>query len=116
MPTTDDALDASVLRQAAFGDVEVRHHLDARNNRKRQLERGRIHFIQGTIDTIADFEFGFEWFKMDIACPCGDRFIENQINVFDDRGRIRLSRYGIEIECFFGTLFDNQFLPALQLR
>jgi hypothetical protein len=54
--------DAAVLRQAALGDVEVRHDLHAGNHRRREAARRRLDFVQHAVDpdsgTISRFSNG----------------------------------------------------------
>ena len=73
--TGDILLDATILRQPAFGDVHVRHHFHARNDRQCQMPRRRRHFVKRAIHAITNFEFVFEWFEMNVAGPVLDRLI-----------------------------------------
>ena len=66
----DDVMaDATVLRHAAFGNVQVRHDFEARNHRQRQVLRRRRHFIQRAVHAVADAEFRFKRLEMDVARP-----------------------------------------------
>ena len=42
----DGQTDAAVLRQAALGDVQIGHDLDARRDGERQVARRRNHLVQ----------------------------------------------------------------------
>ena len=56
LPLADLELDASVLRQAALGDVELRHDLEARGDRVLQLQRRLHHLVEHAVDAVADAE------------------------------------------------------------
>ena len=85
----DVFLNAAVLRQAALGDVHVRHHFDARNDRQREMARRRRHFVKRAIDAVANFEFVLERLEMDVARPVLDRLIQDQIDEANDRRGVR---------------------------
>jgi hypothetical protein len=70
-------LNAAILRKTALGDVHVGHHFDARDDRKREMTRGRRHFVKRTVDAIADFEFVFERLEVNIARAVLDRLIQD---------------------------------------
>ena len=60
-------IDAPVLRQAAFGNVQVRHDFDARNDGQRQMFRRRRHFIKRAVHAIADAKFRFKRLEVNVA-------------------------------------------------
>ncbi len=86
----DVALDAAVLRQAALGDVEVRHDLHARDDRQREVPRRRGHLVERAVHAVADFELVLERLEMDVARPVLDRLIEDQVDETDDRRGVGL--------------------------
>jgi hypothetical protein len=49
-------LDATVLRQAALGDVELRHDLQTRGDRVAQLHRRLHHLVHHAVDAEPDAE------------------------------------------------------------
>src|SRR5262245_24695616 len=49
-------LDAAVLRQAALRDVEIRHDLDAREDRRLEPLRWRQHLVQDAVHAEPDAE------------------------------------------------------------
>src|SRR6266704_1734982 len=51
--------------------------------------RGR-HFIKRPIDAVADFEFVFEWFEVNVTRAVLDRLIKNQIDKANYGCRVRL--------------------------
>ena len=85
----DVLLDAAVLRQAALGDVHVRHHFHARNDRQREMARRRRHFVKRAVDAITNFEFVFERLEMDVARAVLDRLEQDQIDEANDRRGVR---------------------------
>ena len=87
--TGDIFLDAAVLRQAPLGDVHVRHHFDARNDRQREVARRRGHFVKRAVHAIADFEFVLERLEVNVAGAVLDCLIENKIDKADDRRGVR---------------------------
>ena len=86
--------DAAVLGEAALGDVHVRHDLDAGNDRQREVDGRRGHFVEGTIDAIADFEILFEGFEVDVRGLFLDCLVEDKVHVADDRGGVG---FGLEV-------------------
>ena len=60
-------LDAAVLRQAALGDVELRHQLDARDHGGLHVARGSFLFLQYAVHAEADPELLLERFNVDIG-------------------------------------------------
>ena len=52
----DLQLDAAVLGQAALGDVELRHDLDARGDRVLELHRRLHDLVEHAVDAVADAE------------------------------------------------------------
>jgi len=62
-------LDAAVLRQAAFGDIQRRHDFDPRDHRRLQPARRCFHLVQHPVITVAHPEAGFEGVDMDIGGP-----------------------------------------------
>ena len=116
LPAADRPLDPPILGQTALGDVEVRHHLHARDHREREVERRRIHLVERPVHAVADFKLGLERLEMDVARPGGDRLVEDQVHVFDDRAGIRLRRDGLQVEAVATALRDNEIRPGTELR
>ena len=85
----DLLLNATVLRQAAFGDIHVRHDLDARNHREREMPRRRRHFVKRAVHAVTNFELVLERLEMNVARPVLDRLVQNQIDETNDRRRVR---------------------------
>ena len=72
-------VDAAVLREAAFGDVEARHDLQARDDRV--LEAGQVvrerDRDQDTVDAVADAEIIFLRLEVDVRRAFGDGLRED---------------------------------------
>src|SRR5262249_60930971 len=63
----DVELDTAVLRQAALGDVQVGHHLDAAGDSHGQVPGWRHHLVQYAVAAIAHLVFFFKRLEMDVA-------------------------------------------------
>ena len=66
-------LDAAVLRQAALGDIQLGHQLQARDDGGLQLARRRLLVEQHAVDAVADAEFLLERLDVDVAGALLDR-------------------------------------------
>ena len=80
-------LDAAVLRQAAFGDIQRRHQLHARNDRGLQFARRRVLIHQHAVDAVANAEFFFERLDVNIAGALFDGLRDHRVHQADD-GRL----------------------------
>ena len=76
--------DAAVLRNAAFRNVHVCHDLDAGNDRYGQVDGGRLHFIQGAVHTVADFEFLLKRFEVNVGGLFLDGLCNDEVHKADD--------------------------------
>src|SRR6266849_1716920 len=81
--------DAAVLRQAALGDVELRHDLDARDDGGAQPGRRRRALTQEAVDPVANDEAVVEGFDMDVGRTAFDAARDQEIDETDDRGLAR---------------------------
>ncbi len=63
----DGERDATVLRNAPLGNVEVRENLDARNDRGRHLDIRRLHFVKRAVHAVANLEVVLEWLHVNIG-------------------------------------------------
>jgi len=82
----DAQRDAAVLRQALFGDVEVRHDLYARHQRGVQAALGLDHVAQLSVDAIAHQRAALEGFDVDVGRAFAHRLGEQRVDELDDRG------------------------------
>ncbi len=78
-------LDAAVLRQAALGDVEARHDLDAREDRGAQLRRRRLDLAQHAVDAVAQAERLLERLDVDVGGALLDRARDDAVDDAHDR-------------------------------
>ena len=66
-------LDAPVLRNAFFGNIQLGHHLDARSQLAADVERRAHHFAQLAVNPEAHPRTFFVKFKMDVGGAGGQR-------------------------------------------
>src|SRR5206468_10639409 len=59
-------LDTAVLGQAALGDVELGHELDARDQRCLKIAGRRVNVVQDAIDAIAHPQLFLKWLDVDV--------------------------------------------------
>ena len=81
----DPQADAPVLRQALLGDVEARHHLDARDHQRRHRALGLQHLAQHAVDAEADHQAVLERLDVDVGGVFLDRLGEHGVDQPDDR-------------------------------
>ncbi len=91
--------DAAVLRQAALGDVELGHDLDARDHRRGRRRRRRFDFVQHAVDAVAHLQAILERLDVDIRRALLDRALDDEIDEADDR------RFGGEIAQMLDVVF-----------
>ena len=86
----DAHLDAAVLRQAFFRDVEMAQNLDARNNGRLELFQLRRHghFLQLAVNAVPDSEFVLERFQVDVRGAQFDRVLQHLVDEADDRSLV----------------------------
>ena len=73
-------IDAPVLRQPALGNVQVRHDLDARNHRQRQVLGRRRHFVKRAVHAITNLEFVFERLEVNVARAILHRLKKHEVH------------------------------------
>ena len=76
--------DAAVLRDAALGDVEVRHDLDARDDGGGHRDVRRLHLVEGAVHAVADLEVVFEGLDVDVGRAVHDALVEDHVDELDD--------------------------------
>jgi len=76
---------ASVLRHAALGDVELRHHLDAADEQRRERARRLEHVAQHAVDPEADDEALLLRLDMHVGRAFLHRFEQQRVDQPDDR-------------------------------
>ncbi len=78
--------DAPVLGDAAFGDVQPGHDLDARENGRRQGARRRFDLVKHAVDAVAHAKIALAGLDMDVGGARLDRAADEMIHQPDDRG------------------------------
>jgi hypothetical protein len=76
---------APVLRQAALGDVELGHDLEAAHHRGPQVRRRRRRFLEHAVDAVAHVQPLPRGLEVDVARPGGERLGEQQVHEPDHR-------------------------------
>ena len=82
-------LDAAVLRQPTFCDIQVGHNLQPRHDRCVQLGIQRREFVQHAVDAQPDAAFVPGRFDVDIAGAIANRALDHRIDHIDDRAAFR---------------------------
>ena len=80
--------DTSVLRNAAFGDVEVRQDLDTRDDGRGHLHVRSLHFVKRAVDAVANLEVMFERLDVNIGRTVDDALVQDEVDEADDGGRV----------------------------
>ena len=96
-------IDAAVLRQAALGDVHVRHHFQARDDgrlQEAQLRRDRD-FVQDAVDAVTNAQIVLERLDVDVGRALVDRFADDLVDEFHDR---RFGIVGVQVRARFDVL------------
>ena len=75
---------APILRQSAFGDVHVRHHLQTRDDGRLQDAQLRRHsdFVQNPIDSIPNPQIVFERLNVNIGRALQNRLTNDLVDEF----------------------------------
>ena len=94
----DVQLDAAVLRQAALGDVEVGHDLDAAGDGRGQVARRRHHFVEHAVAAVAHLVFVFERLEVDVAGLVLDGQQQHHVDELADRGGVGHFHHGLEVD------------------
>ena len=77
--------DAAVLRQAALGDVELGHDLDAADHRGGQVDRRALAFGEHAVDAVAHLQAVLERLDVDVGRAQLDRALDHQVHQPDHR-------------------------------
>jgi hypothetical protein len=100
-------LDAAVLRQAALGDVEVGHHLQARDDGRMLLHLGRHDLVQDAVDTQADARAVARDLDVDVAGAVADGALDHRVDHVDHRaGAGHLVDLGVVVRDRRGNQFE----------
>ena len=90
--------DAAVLRQAALGDVELGHDLDAADHGGGEVGRRALAFVQHAVDAVAHFQAVLERFDVDVRRTQLDRALDHQVDQADHR------RFGSQVAQVFDVV------------
>ena len=79
-------IDAAVLRQAALGDVHVRHDFQARDDGRLQHAQLRRHrdFVQDAVDAVTNAQIVLQRLDVNIRGALDDRFADDLVDELDD--------------------------------
>ena len=102
--------EATVLGHAAFGNVELGHYLDTRDQR---LVVSEIYWVdllvQRAVDAILHLHFRIARFDVDVGRARLHGVVDNGIDQLDDRRHLAVSSQPIKIEDFLALLsFTHQ--------
>ena len=102
----DADLDAAVLRQALFGDVQVAQNLDAREDGRLELLQLRRHgdVLQNAVNAVTNLEFLLERFQVNVRRAQFNGIAQDLIDEPDDRGVLR---GGIKVVAVLGIVIDD---------
>ncbi len=81
----DGQLDPAVLRQPALGDVEVRHDLDPRRDRRGQVARRRHQLVEHAVHPIPHLVLVLERLEVDVRRLVLDRQQQHHVQELADR-------------------------------
>ena len=105
-------LEAAVLRHALLGDVELRHDLDARDDRAVELLGDRPHRrLQHAVDAVLHVDRVVLRLDVDVARAPLDRGVDRRVDQPDDRADV--ARQPLDGEAVVAVLL---FLQQLQLE
>ena len=99
--------ETAVLRDAALGDIEFAHDLDARNDGGVPVLRdGRHGVVQHAVDAVLDGDFLVARFDVNIAGAPFERVEDGGIDQLDDRRDVGIDRGKlVDGERFVGVVF-----------
>ena len=105
---------ATVLREAFFGDIELAHDLDTRRDAGLERARQGLHrLVQNVIDAEAYADLPFEGLDVDIACTLLDGVLEHRVHQPNDRcvvgGFEQVLRFATNLKCQFVEVVGGFF-------
>ena len=104
--------EAAVLRDAALGDIQLAHHLDARKNRGVPFLGERLHgVLQHAVNAVLHDDFGVARFDVDVAGAALERRENHGIHQADDGAHAGFAR-----ELLHRNIFVAVFLVADDLQ
>ena len=109
-------LDTAVLRQAALGDIQLRHQLDARDHGRLHLAGRGLLVVEHAVDAVSDAKLFFERLDVNVAGALLHGLRDDGVHQADDR---RFARHvaqvleifarpaPIQLEFGFGACADS---------
>ena len=96
---------AAVLRHTTFGDIQFRHHLDARDQCLVISQIDRIHLlIQRTVNAVFHLDFGIACFDVNVGSARLHSVVNDRVDQLDDGRHLAVGRQAIEIKNLFSLL------------
>src|SRR4030095_8718156 len=94
--------EASVLWDASFSDIQLRHDFDTRDQSLVVNQIDRIDLrVKRAVDSILHLHFRVACFDVNVRCARLHCLVNDRVNELDDRRHIGVSRQASEIEYFF---------------
>jgi hypothetical protein len=117
-PHVDDAAvmtdrEVPVLRSSPFGDVGLRHDLDAGGDRVLHPLRKLVAVDEHAVDAVADDDDVGTRLDVDVARLDGHRVGEDEVHHLDDRRLLRLLSERLGVELVRGARAGNQLERAV---
>ena len=106
--------DAAVLRQPLFGDVELRHDLDARRNRISEFQRRRHDVVEKTVHAVPDAQLLLVWLDVNVARAFLNGRHQQHVHELDDRRLFAL--FGERLGADLLELFEHLDVGGISLR
>ena len=108
-------LDPAVLREPLFGDVELRHDLQARDQRVARAHRKSHDVVKHAVDPEPHAELLFVRLHVDVRGARLERLDQDQVRDLDDRRRLGRFRERVEIDLLaFHAADDVELGPVFQ--
>ncbi len=105
-------LDATVLGQATLGDVELRHHLQARHERILDPLREAEGLLEDAVDAVPHENRVALGLDVDVACAGLDALDEHLVRQLDDRWQLGVGGDRAEVLALVAELVHHQGLAG----
>ena len=77
---------SSVLRNASFGDIDIRHDFQSADDARADVPRRPHHFVKHAVDTEPHPQVGFGWLEVNIGGAVLNCLSNQQVHKPDNRG------------------------------
>src|SRR5690606_36632316 len=109
-------LDAAVLRHPLLGDVELRHHLQARGDARAHLHRDLGDLLEDAVDAQAHAVVGLVGLEVDVRGALADGVHQHLVDELDDRRVVALGVHaGVAAGLVLLAAADVEVLEVLVL-